>query len=234
MQTGENEQGLRRIIDFIRLVSMLVLFIHFYITCYSAFLQWHLSASIIDRVIDNFVRLPVFANKLSAKGASLLLLVVSLIGAKGRKDEKVRLKNALSYIGIGLLLFFGSQFLLLLPVSLLIIASVYMGATALGYILVLSGGTYIARILKLRFQHDIFNKANESFPQEERLLENEYSVNLPARYHLKGKIRKSWINIINPFRGLTVLGTPRCREILFCDPPYNRSAHPQRIQHVHI
>jgi len=208
MQTGENEQGLRRIIDFIRLVSILVLSIHFYITCYSAFLQWHLSASIIDRVIDHIVRLSVFANKSSAKGASLLLLVVSLIGARGRKDEKVRLKNALSYIGIGLLLFFGSQFLLLLRVSLLTKASVYMGATTLGYILVLSGGTYIARILKLRFQQDVFNKANESFPQEERLLENEYSVNLPARYHLKGKIRKSWINIINPFRGLTVLGTP--------------------------
>jgi len=208
MQTGENEQGLRRIIDFIRLVSILVLSIHFYITCYRAFLQWHLNAPIIDRVIANIVRLPVFANKLSAKGASLLLLGISLIGARGRKDEKIRLKNALSYIGFGLLLFFCSEFLLLLPVSVLIKAAVYIGATTLGYVLILSGGTYIARILKLRFQQDVFNKANESFPQEERLLENEYSVNLPARYHLKGKIRRSWINIINPFRGLTVLGTP--------------------------
>jgi len=60
----------------------------------------------------------------------------------------------------------------------------------------------------LKFKQDIFNKLNESFPQEERLIENEYSVNLPARYQLKGKVRKSWINIINPFRGLTVLGTP--------------------------
>jgi len=40
------------------------------------------------------------------------------------------------------------------------------------------------------------------------LLENEYSVNLPAKYNLKGKTRSSWINIINPFRGLLVAGTP--------------------------
>ena len=46
------------------------------------------------------------------------------------------------------------------------------------------------------------------FPQEERLLENEYSINLPAAYDLKGKRRKSWINVINPFRSLLVIGTP--------------------------
>ncbi len=46
------------------------------------------------------------------------------------------------------------------------------------------------------------------FPQEERLLENEYSINLPAQYNLKSKWRKSWVNIPNPFRGLLVLGSP--------------------------
>jgi hypothetical protein len=46
------------------------------------------------------------------------------------------------------------------------------------------------------------------FPQEERRIVNEYSINLPALYNLKGKLRKSWINIINPFRGLLVIGSP--------------------------
>jgi pantothenate kinase-related protein Tda10 len=55
---------------------------------------------------------------------------------------------------------------------------------------------------------DIFNELNETFPQEERLLQNEYSINLRAQYNLKGKVRRSWINIINPFRGLLVTGTP--------------------------
>jgi hypothetical protein len=47
-----------------------------------------------------------------------------------------------------------------------------------------------------------------TFPQEERLIKNEYSINLPAHYNIKGKTRKSWINIINPFRALLVLGSP--------------------------
>src|SRR6185295_10195913 len=69
-------------------------------------------------------------------------------------------------------------------------------------------GTYLTRILKLKINNDIFNRLNESFPQQERILNNDYSINLPAKYNLKGKIRKSWINIINPFRGLMVMGSP--------------------------
>ena len=40
------------------------------------------------------------------------------------------------------------------------------------------------------------------------MLNNEYSINLPARYNLKGRFRKSWINIINPFRALLIMGSP--------------------------
>lgn len=63
-------------------------------------------------------------------------------------------------------------------------------------------------MLKLKLGADIFNKENETFPQEERLLENEYSINLPVKYQLKGKERDSWVNIINPFRGTLVGGSP--------------------------
>jgi len=48
----------------------------------------------------------------------------------------------------------------------------------------------------------------KTFPQEERLIQNEYSINLPAKYYLKNKIWKNWVNIINPFRSLLVLGSP--------------------------
>lgn len=63
-------------------------------------------------------------------------------------------------------------------------------------------------MLDLKINTDIFNLENETFPQEERLLGNKYSINLPARHMLKGKERHSWINIINPFRGTLIGGTP--------------------------
>jgi hypothetical protein len=215
MQTGENEHGLRRIIDFTRLLSLVILAIHFYLTCYTAFQAWHLTAPLADRIMGNFAKMPIFKNGLLTKEASLILLAVSLIGTRGRKEEKIRLRNALAYIGLGLLLFFGSGLLLRLQSTVLFRAVVYLSITFLGYVLMMTGGTLISRLLNLKFKADVFNKANETFPQEERLLENEYSVNLPAQYQLKGKIRKSWINIINPFRGTEVLGTPGAGKTYF-------------------
>ena len=55
---------------------------------------------------------------------------------------------------------------------------------------------------------DVFNTENESFMQETRLIENEYSVNLPTRFYYKKKWHKGWINVVNPFRASLVLGTP--------------------------
>lgn len=84
-----------------------------------------------------------------------------------------------------------------------------MAVAVTGYLMILNGGTRLSRLVRRKLDdRDIFNKLNETFPQEERLLENEFSINLPAKYYLKDKLHKSWINIINPFRGIMVTGTP--------------------------
>ncbi len=84
----------------------------------------------------------------------------------------------------------------------------YILVTASGYLLMLQGATQLTRQLRTRSTDDIFNAENETFPQEERLLQNEYSINFNGRYQIKGKYRDSHINIINPFRGTLVTGGP--------------------------
>lgn len=208
MSTGENEQGLRSVIDFTRLLSICILLIHIYLDCHAALDQWQLTADIVDHVMINVGKLPVFKSPMIAKLAALLLLVIFLIGIKGKKDERANYKTAFAYILTGLLFYFVSHTFLMLPGDPRTMGGTYIGMTFLGYLLMVSGGTILSRILKLKMKKDIFNKMNESFPQEERLIENEYSINLPAQYTLKGKTRKSWINIINPFRAVLVTGTP--------------------------
>ena len=209
MQTGESAEGLRKILDMTRLIAITILALHFYYYCYSAFLDWHLTVALTDRLMGNIERTGLFSNFVRSKLIALGFLFISLMGAKGRKDEKLSYKNAFAYIISGLLVYFISYLILVLQVAMDIRAGLYIAVTSIGFLLVLSGGTLLSRIIKDRLNgKDIFNKENETFPQEERLLENEYSVNLPATYNLKGKLRKSWINIINPFRGLLVSGTP--------------------------
>ena len=209
MQTGENEQALRKILDMTRLISVIVLVIHFYYYCYAAFLERHLVSGFSDKIMGNIHHTGLFSNFHKSKLFALGFLLISLIGAKGRKDEKLNYKTAFAYIITGILIYFISYLSLYLKIEIVQAAIAYITITSVGFLLVLSGGTLLSRIIKNRLnQKDVFNTENETFPQEERLLENEYSINLPARYHLKDKVRNSWINIINPFRALMVLGTP--------------------------
>lgn len=209
MQTGENEQALRKILDMTRLIGIIILVIHFYYQCYHAFRHWRLVSSFSDAILNNIYHTGLLSNFYKAKVFALGFLLISLLGAKGRKNEKLNYYNAFAYIIPGILLYFISYFFFYLKMNTAYLCVLYISITSLGFLLILSGGTLLSRIIQRRLNSkDIFNKENETFPQEERLLENEFSINLPARYYLKNKIRSSWVNIINPFRGLLVLGTP--------------------------
>lgn len=209
MNTGENEQGLRKIIDMTRMISIIILLLHFYYYCYNAFAEWQLTATITDRLIQNIFATGLFSNFTKSKLIALGFLLISLMGAKGKKNEKLNYKTAFAYIIMGLLIYFFSFLVFFIEAKPTITAVAYMATTSIGYILLLTGGTLLSRVIKIQLNNkDIFNKKNETFPQEERLLQNEYSINLPAQYNLKGKIISSWINFINPMRGLLVMGSP--------------------------
>ena len=84
----------------------------------------------------------------------------------------------------------------------------YMAASVIGVVLVHIALDNISKFLKEGLLKDRFNFENESFEQCKDLQTNDYSVNIPMRYYYKGKFRKGWVNIVNPFRGTWVVGTP--------------------------
>ncbi|WP_057937876.1 conjugal transfer protein MobC [Algoriphagus resistens] len=208
MQTGENSEGLRKIIDLTRKASIGMLCLHCYYYCYHSFNQWGFTHPISERLLVNIQHTGLFNEFYVSKVFALGLLLISLIGAKGKKDDKLRMAQILWPLISGFLIYSGSFFVFHLPFNEDRVSIIYITVTSLGFILILRGGALLSRLLKNRFDQGVFNHLNETFPQEERYLENEYSVNLPAQYRLKDKVRKSWINIINPFRALLVAGTP--------------------------
>lgn len=206
--TGEDERALKEIIDFTRLASISILLLHFYYYCYSAFKQWHLTFTITNRLLHNLSNTGLFYNMYFSKSLALGLLIVSLFGTKGKKSETILVRKIITCIISGLLFYYADNFLLNLQTDPEVSSIIYIFSTSLGFLFILTGGTILSRYIRVQFNKDIFNELNETFPQEERLIVNEYSINLPAQYNLKGKIRKSWINIINPFRGVLVTGSP--------------------------
>jgi hypothetical protein len=206
--TGENEQALRKIIDFTRMASIIILAFHFYFTCHAILEAWKLTIDFVDRVFTSLVRTGLFESIHISKGISLCLLFVSLIGVKGKKSDKASVSVSATLVVLGLPMFLLGQHVFSAKLTAEAAVFTYFLVTVMGYILILTGGTRLSRYVKFGLRTDIFNKENETFPQEERYLKNEYSINLPARYTLRGRSRKSWINIINPFRSLLVIGTP--------------------------
>ena len=84
--TGENEQGLREIVDLTRFASIFILLLHFYYYCYKAFEQWEIKSTLTDRLMANIMQTGIFSNQLTSKFTAIGLLVISLLGVQGKKD----------------------------------------------------------------------------------------------------------------------------------------------------
>ncbi len=205
-QTGENEQALRKILDLTRLIGIVMLIVYLYVTCHLIFERAELTVAIADKIINNLLHSPIFSCKYALQISPIILLGISLIGAKGRKDEQISVRSNLALVGLGLMMYFAAP---LLPLhNLNSCQKAILCLSVLGFLMILAGGTRLSRLITQKLSNDVFNSLNETFPQEERKITNEFSINLPTRYNLKSKVRKSWINIINPFRGLLVIGNP--------------------------
>ena len=209
MAQEDDLRALGKIMDFLRAVSIILAIMNVYWYCYEAMRMWGVTIGVVDRILINFNRTGgLFHSILYTKLFSFLLLALSCLGTKGVKAEKMNWNRIFTVLAVGFFLFFLNWWLLLLPISYLGNATLYIFTMTAGYICLLMGGLWMSRLLKHNLMEDVFNNENESFMQETKLMENEYSVNLPTRFYYKKKWLRGWINVVNPFRATIVLGTP--------------------------
>ena len=209
MAQEDDLRALGKIMDFMRALSVIFLLINAYWFCYEAFLTWGFTLVIVDKILMNFQRTTsLFSSVLWTKLFGLVFLALSCLGTKGVKEETITWPKIWAVLAVGFVLFFLNWWLLALPISKVGAASLYIFTLSVGYICLLMAGVWMSRLLKNNLMDDVFNLENESFMQETRLMENEYSINLPTRFYYKKRWHKGWINIVNPFRASMVLGTP--------------------------
>ena len=209
MAQEDDLRALGKIMDFMRGISVLFLLINCYWFCYEAFHTWGLTLSVLNKILMNFQRTAgLFSSILWTKLFCVLFLALSCLGTRGVKEEKITWAKIWTVLTIGFVLFFLNWWLLALPIGVVGAASLYIFTLSVGYICLLMAGVWMSRLLKNNLMDDVFNTENESFMQETRLMENEYSINLPTRFYYKKKWNNGWINVVNPFRASMVLGTP--------------------------
>jgi hypothetical protein len=209
MAQEDDLRALGKVMDFMRGISVIFLLVNCYWFCYEAFQEWHFTLGIINKILMNFQRTTgLFSSILWTKLFCVVFLALSCLGTKGVKEEKITWPKIWTVLFSGFVFFFLNWWLLVLPIGKIGAASLYIFTLSIGYICLLMGGVWMSRLLKNNLMDDMFNTENESFMQETRLMENEYSINLPTLFYYKNKWNNGWINVVNPFRASMVLGTP--------------------------
>ena len=209
MQQEDDLRALAKIMEFGRAVSIFLLVVHVYVYCYPSITAWHLNLEGIDRILVNFNNTTgIFNCILWSKLLAVLLLAVSCLGTHGVKGEKITWPKIYAALVAGCVLFFLNWWLLELPLPHMANTAFYIFTLTAGYLALLMSGLWMSRLYRHNLMEDVFNMENESFMQETRLMENEYSVNLPTRFYYKKRWNNGFVNIVNIFRACMVIGTP--------------------------
>ena len=165
-------------------------------------------------VLELLGRFQIFNSVPSCKFIELVCIFITCIGTRAKKSLRFNIRTMVIYpiiVGFSLIIIcivlqhglWGGELCGFSTNRVL-----YALSSIVGTMLIHQGGDGIARYYNYKLGEDRFNFENESFEQSEELNANEYSVNIPMVYYLNKRMHKGWINIINPFRGTIVLGTP--------------------------
>ena len=165
-------------------------------------------------ILDLLARFKVFNTVSGCKLAELVCICIVSIGTKAKKALKFNVRTRVVYpvlaglTLVGLCFVFHGMYFGVSWFGFPANRILYALCSVVGTMLVHQGLDGIAKYYNNKVGEDRFNFENESFQQSETLVANDYSVNIPMIYYWKRRMHRGWINIINPFRGTIVLGTP--------------------------
>lgn len=167
-------------------------------------------------IFEKFWRLKIYEghNIFYSKVFTLLLILITSIGTRPKKKLDIKVgKQVLLPIFGGLIIFFASSYFYFYDANNFANAIsnfeyAYISCAFVGAIITHSGMDNISKLIRFQLGDDKFNHENESFEQNRKLIQNQYSVNLPMEYYHKGRNHGGWFNITNVFRGTMVIGIP--------------------------
>ena len=158
--------------------------------------------------------IPIYNNIILSKLTTLVLLCVASMGTKAKKNLEFNAKKMVIIpLSCGLVMVIASIIIFYIEgqtrwYHIRSTSWIYMAPSLYGVMMMNVALDNISKFFKDGLIKDKFNFENESFKQIENKDENRYSVNIPMRYYYRGKFRHGFVNIVNPFRGTFVVGTP--------------------------
>ena len=191
----------------VRVAALALIVVHTYLYYFEWWEMRELTHPWFTSILYKFKHTLYFKSYIFSFSLPIIVLMVGSIGDKGKKSEHLTYRQVAMTIALGVLVYLASLISFSIE-NIQTAGTLYLGCMVTGWALLSAGLVNLKRVLNFNLGDDIFGDNNRSFPQEERLIENKYSINLPTTYRLKKKTRKGWINVVNPFRGTSITGTP--------------------------
>ena len=177
----------------------------------------HANIKFLSNLLANFSKMVFFYPPLQAKLATIVLIALVATGTKAKKKKDLNItKEIIIPIIIGLGMILGSLALVnnagnnslpkVLP-GLNLFQIIYALLSLVGAIITQVGADNISKYMQLKMGKDRWNVEEESFDQNQELVETDTSVNIPYIFRHNKKNNNGWINV-NPFRGTIVIGVP--------------------------
>jgi YWFCY protein/Type IV secretory system Conjugative DNA transfer len=209
MYTQSERDDMERLFDKLRYVGYVLLALHLLlnfpeICIYIDNEGTFISHSIFINLYQTFKKLPIFTNFLIAKILALSFVLVACFGPQSRKDEQITIQKSLVFLFSGILIYFLADVIYYLQNQNFILYGVL---TISGLMLSIQGGSWLTRALHHGIGDKVFNDDNETFPQNEILIQDEDWINFETEYIHQGEKRKGTLNVF-PYRSTLVMGTP--------------------------
>ena len=175
--------------------ALLLLILYYY--AYPMWSQFGLCSRFTDSLMLQLYQTGSFNNPYAVRFVCLFFCAIAVVVRSGRSQNSPWLAILLP-LGVGLVLFFTAP--------LMGNRWIFVLATFTGFALFFIGALRLGR--KYRSFDANLSDYWDTFQQCEKCIENKYSINIPMKYQFEGKLHQGYINVVNPFRGSMVIGTP--------------------------
>lgn len=214
--------GQRSIAQLSETISYVLLGLDIYYRCYWLFDHWGFTSRFSDEIVARFASTGLVGG-LAGRITILFFLVLALASAPGRRSVEVNRRSCYWRMGVGAVVFFVSPVIFFRIGNPLTTCLVYLVATIAGYLVFMQSGGRLIRSVRLPWdKDDPFGRRQAGFPQEQRRLGGSEALHLRSEHKWKEEKRKGWINLINPRRGILVLGSPGSGKSRFIIEPLMR------------
>jgi len=206
----QNLHGFFQFLVYLMVLGEIFIYIYSYKIIGSSGIGQHLGL-----LLEKLMNLAIYQNLLYSKLWILFLIGLASVGTLGKKDVNLNPRKQITFpLILGLLMFFGSLYFYaiesprtILPYTTLSELA-FIVTSLVGAIMVNVALDNISKLVKSGLGQDEWNVEGESFMQQKEKIDTPYSVNIPMQFYHKKKVHNGWINIVNPFRGTLLIGTP--------------------------